>query len=967
MSSNDTLVSRIAELEKKQAIANRLLQIGQGLNRAEDEDDILHVLARPALEAGVFSAELDYVDCDEDGNPEWIETVAVWQAQNIEVAKKTLGRRGYLPDNPFFELWLKQTDGCLVVEDMQDDERLDEHLQAIAKQHGIKASVVIILKQAGSWIGVFTVTWAESHTFTEEEIAIYRSLPTMAGPAIANRRAYLSEQQARRERELLYQISQGLNNAETEQDIVDVLRRDNIRTGASTVMLSYIDSNESGEPEWMQSAADWTNLAGLPEDIFTRFNIRTFEAARRWIEDPEHAYFIADMENHENLDDVTRSLFQAWDIGATVVIPLVQSGRWIGVVFYFWPIAQQFTENENRVFDSLPALVAPVVANRRAYLAEQETRREREMLYQISQQLNGAKSDAEVLDILAGPAIEAGAFFADLIYAEGDTGDLEWGEVVASWDAMGADLVPVGTRYYFPEFPLSGLLVQNIEAPTVIPNVPESELVDENTRGVLVDALNTRALVTIPLSQSGRWIGFLVFLWDEAHELSESERTYYETLPVLASAAVANRRQIRLTQRSEALIRAAVDATPDWMFAKDREFRWILANKAIAEAVGTTPDQLVSKTDLELGWTEDEVFGNEEKGIIGFRSDDEAVLAGEEIHNPNDPATLADGETHIFDTYKVPLRDTDGNIFGVLGFSRDVTEMIQTQEALQEAYERAERLVEERSSQLEESRGLLRAFLDNFPALVFAKDTEGHIILGNDALAAFFGVESLDEVLGKTVHDFLPAEMADPIWESEKNVLETGEVLEIEEIALRDGEERNMLTTKFPLYNAEREIYAVGGLILDVTEQKQAELERERLQKEVIRAQEIALKELSSPVIPVIPGVLVLPLIGTVDTARAQDIMETLLDTIVESGARVVIIDITGVPVVDTSIANYLLQMFRAVSLLGAECALVGISPDIAQTVVSLGVELKGVTTRGNLSSGIEYALRRLGKKIVNL
>jgi PAS domain S-box-containing protein len=790
MPSNDTLESRIAELEKKQAIANRLLQIGQGLNRAEDEDDILHVLARPALEAGVFSAELDYVDCDEDGNPEWIETVAVWQAQNLEVVKKTLGRRGYLPDNPFFELWLKQTDGCLVVEDMQSDERLDEHLRAIAKQHSIKASVVIILKQAGNWIGVFTVTWAESHAFTDEETAIYRSLPAMAGPAIANRRAYLSEQQARRERE---------------------------------------------------------------------------------------------------------------------------------------------------------------------------------MLYQISQKLNGAKSDAEVLDILAGPAIEAGAFFADLIYAEGETGDLEWGEVVASWDKMGGDLVPVGTRYYFPEFPLSGLLVQDMESPTVIPNVPESELVDENTRGLLVDALHTRALVTIPLSQSGRWIGFLVFLWDEVHELSESERTYYETLPVLASAAVANRRQIRLTQRSEALIRAAVDATPDWMFAKDREFRWILANKAIAEAVGTTPDQLVGKTDLELGWTEDEVFGNEEKGIVGFRADDEAVLAGEEIHNPNDPATLTDGETHIFDTYKVPLRDTDGNIFGVLGFSRDVTEMIQAQDALQEAYDRAERLVEERSSELEESRGLLRAFLDNFPALVFAKNTKGEIILGNDALAAFFGVESLNEVLGKTVHDFLPDEMADPIWESEKSVLETGEVLEIEEIALRDGEERNMLTTKFPLYNAEREIYAVGGLILDVTEQKQAEMERERLQQEVIRAQEIALKELSSPVIPVMPGVLVLPLIGTVDTARAQDIMETLLDTIVESGARVVIIDITGVPVVDTSIANYLLQMFRAVSLLGAECALVGISPEIAQTVVALGVELKGVTTRGNLSSGIEYALRRLGKKIVNL
>ena len=124
------------------------------------------------------------------------------------------------------------------------------------------------------------------------------------------------------------------------------------------------------------------------------------------------------------------------------------------------------------------------------------------------------------------------------------------------------------------------------------------------------------------------------------------------------------------------------------------------------------------------------------------------------------------------------------------------------------------------------------------------------------------------------------------------------------------------------------------------------------------------IREISSPVIPVHDDVLVLPLVGTIDSARSARIMETLLTGVQEHAAEVVIIDITGVPIVDTAVANHLIQATRAATLLGAHCVLVGVSAEVAQTLVQLGVNLSTLVTRSNLQAGITYALARQGRAI---
>jgi anti-anti-sigma factor len=124
-------------------------------------------------------------------------------------------------------------------------------------------------------------------------------------------------------------------------------------------------------------------------------------------------------------------------------------------------------------------------------------------------------------------------------------------------------------------------------------------------------------------------------------------------------------------------------------------------------------------------------------------------------------------------------------------------------------------------------------------------------------------------------------------------------------------------------------------------------------------------RELSSPIVPVTREVLVLPLVGALDSRRAEQVIESLLKAIEERRARVVIIDITGVPVVDTNVAHYLLRAATSARLLGAEVILVGITPQVAQAVVGLGVDLSAIVTRSDLQSGIEYALGLMEMVIV--
>ena len=135
----------------------------------------------------------------------------------------------------------------------------------------------------------------------------------------------------------------------------------------------------------------------------------------------------------------------------------------------------------------------------------------------------------------------------------------------------------------------------------------------------------------------------------------------------------------------------------------------------------------------------------------------------------------------------------------------------------------------------------------------------------------------------------------------------------------------------------------------------------QRSREDVINRQQAELLELSTPVVKLWEGVLAVPMIGTLDSNRTQLVMESLLTRIVETGSELAIIDITGVPTVDTLVAQHLLKTVTAIRLMGADCIISGIRPQIAQTIVHLGIDLQGIVTKATLADALQLAMKKAG------
>jgi anti-anti-sigma factor len=173
-----------------------------------------------------------------------------------------------------------------------------------------------------------------------------------------------------------------------------------------------------------------------------------------------------------------------------------------------------------------------------------------------------------------------------------------------------------------------------------------------------------------------------------------------------------------------------------------------------------------------------------------------------------------------------------------------------------------------------------------------------------------------------------------------------------------DGATRWISARGQAMFDEHGKPYRLAGTVMDATDRKREEAENLAMQQRIIEAQREALRELGAPIIPLADQTLAVPLIGLFSPERAEQVNEVLLDAVREHSARVVLLDVTGVPSLDVSAAKALVNAAHAVRLLGAQVVLTGIRPQVAQTLVTLGVDMQTFVIKANLQSGIEYAAR---------
>ncbi len=314
----------------------------------------------------------------------------------------------------------------------------------------------------------------------------------------------------------------------------------------------------------------------------------------------------------------------------------------------------------------------------------------------------------------------------------------------------------------------------------------------------------------------------------------------------------------------------------------------------------------------------------------------------------------------------VPMRWAD-EVIGVVqgGVSRERAfgpEDVQTLTVLAGqialALRNAERIEELEASE-EKYRAIFGAARDGF----FIVNMEGDYIDVNPAAGEMVGY-TRDELLTMNTMDLVPPEYPRRPLADRQATWRRGGRMEIPLMSKTGGRVPVDMTFGVIQYHGRE---AVLSVCRDISERQRMEEQLKANQAELeekvrmLETQQAAIRELSTPVIQVWEGILVLPLVGAVDSARVRQIMESLLARIVETQSEIVILDITGVPMVDTAVANHLIKTVQAARMLGARSIVTGLSPKVAQTVVELGVELTGITTCANLRAGLEMALGMLG------
>ncbi|HVJ88541.1 MAG TPA: STAS domain-containing protein [Labilithrix sp.] len=270
--------------------------------------------------------------------------------------------------------------------------------------------------------------------------------------------------------------------------------------------------------------------------------------------------------------------------------------------------------------------------------------------------------------------------------------------------------------------------------------------------------------------------------------------------------------------------------------------------------------------------------------------------------------------------------------------------------------------LERRLAAAEEERDIFKHVVQNAPAVLSRITPDGDMIYANTACEKVIGMIS-DEAKGKKILPILyPGELWAQVEEYFRIAASGGDVRDYEmTIRTHTGELRTLAWNSYHRFDQAGALVEVVSFGVDVTERLRAEAERKGLQDEVIAMQAATLAELSTPLIPITESIVAMPLIGSIDGARAQRIMENLLSGMLEMRARTAILDITGVATVDTQVADALLRAARAVRLLGAEVILTGMRPEVAQTLVALGASFDGIATRATLQNAIAHAMRREG------
>ncbi|MBX3086393.1 MAG: GAF domain-containing protein [Anaerolineae bacterium] len=529
-------------------------------------------------------------------------------------------------------------------------------------------------------VGVLDLQSDRPGNFTEAKAHIQTILGNQIAVAVQNARSFAQTEQARLYTQRLAEIDSALAQSDNEEQVLSLLSTFAGRLNVAGTALYFTETDDHDSLLGVRTAAvmtpdgNFVPLSTQPKLFLTRDEFPVFDLI---ISNPNEPLFVEDVATDPRAEGgIIRNFLNALQIKSLIVIPLRTGNKWKGLISFRWTSAQTFPAEIRAICTSIIPTASAVIASRRAALAQEIVLQENVARAQELETVAEVSSvAATVLDLntvlqtvvnLAKQRFNLYHAHIYLLNAEGDKLELAFGagEAGKLMRERGhriavdhpASLVARCARSH------EAVIVNDVRsAPDFLPNP------------LLPD---TRSEMAVPMVVGDKLVGVLDLQSDTVGNFTESKARIQTILGNQIAVAVQNARTYLNVQDNNKLLDSIVNGTPDWIFLKDRNFRYVMVNEAFATWYGNRkPEDMIGKDDYDLGTPAYLIEGDPAQGIRGFRADDVDVLTtGQLIENPNDVVNYADGTLHIFDTKKIPLRNAAGDIIGVLGTSRDITQ-----------------------------------------------------------------------------------------------------------------------------------------------------------------------------------------------------------------------------------------------------------------------------------------------------
>jgi len=364
---------------------------------------------------------------------------------------------------------------------------------------------------------------------------------------IENLRLTEQTQAALSETQLLYESSAQLNAATTLEETLLVAARPGISAGADNALLFIFDLDPAGKPEWMEVRANWVSEGSFTLPVGIRFFVPSHPLSRLWINSPDVPIFISDAATDRRADGgISASLAQT-NTRALVILPLVQGGKWIGLIIINWLAPHNFTPSDQLTYTSVATQTAVVVNNQLLFASTQAALTESEKLYEASRRLASASTLQEIMAaVVEGVPVPAVNRAVLMAYQLDSSGGLLGAEVTANWhNSEGTPPTPIGHRYPPGSFTARSILLS--PQPIFLDDAQNDPRVDAAARLMLAQQ-KVRGLAILPLWAGGKQLGVMLAQCENPHHFADSETRPYISLAQQMAIAVDNRRLFEQTQ-----------------------------------------------------------------------------------------------------------------------------------------------------------------------------------------------------------------------------------------------------------------------------------------------------------------------------------------------------------------------------------------------------------------------------------